>query len=155
MVPRVTATLLIVLVGLMAFVPQALCPCAVRARATAAPSTGPAQSGPAAHACCERCVARLQALAALAAGGSAPTDAPVRVPAPCPCCAINGQGKTLLTLDAAVRTAPLAPAGFVVPLPVPLLLAPSVACTAAGEAAVPDDPLGEVAERLTSVVLLI
>lgn len=148
---RLTAYLLIALVSLMAFVPQALCPCAVRARAQA-----PAVGAPAVHAsskqvraCCVRCLAALKP--AQAPGERAP-QSPVE---PCPCCAINGQGKTLLTLGGAVRAEPPMLAGFLTALPAPALAALGVPVCTASRAVVPDDRPVPLLQRLASVVLLI
>lgn len=143
---RLTAYLLIALVSLMAFVPQALCPCAVRARAQA--PAAQASSKPV-RACCARCLAGLKP--AQPHGERAP-QGPV---APCPCCAINGQGKTLLTLDGAVRAEPPMPAGFLTALPAPALAALGVPACTASRAVVPDDRPVPLLQRLASVVLLI
>ncbi|MFM8980695.1 MAG: hypothetical protein ACKOSS_09590 [Planctomycetia bacterium] len=103
---RAASYVLLVLVALMAFVPEALCPCASRARAEArpgpvAPATAVAR-GPA----CPHCVREAGAPAPRpACAGDVP--APVRERAPaCPCCEVNGKGKLLLELGASVQPEP-------------------------------------------------
>jgi hypothetical protein len=117
---RLIATLLIALVGAMAFVPQALCPCARRARAEAAASGTPASALPA---CCERCLARAAARAGALArapdlAGRTPEPPDGDAPRSCPCCEMNGKGKNLLQPGEIVRAPELASAGFVFDLAV-------------------------------------
>ncbi|MFM8387018.1 MAG: hypothetical protein ACKOCB_09415 [Planctomycetia bacterium] len=97
---RATSYVLLVLVALMALVPQALCPCA---RSVQAQQPATRLPGPAAHAApaCPHCA---RAALALAREGS---DTGRRAPA-CPCCEINGKGKLLLEVGESVRPAPLA-----------------------------------------------
>lgn len=144
---RAVTLSLIVLVGLMAFVPQALCPCAVRARAVAA---APTQGEPLPlRPCCARHVRRPSAPVAQR---EAPPPAPL--PEPCPCCNVNGQGRLLLTMGESVRPEPLAVVATVPPPPAPAPVA-RVAEAVAAVALPPSVAPPPLHEHLASVVLLI
>lgn len=152
--PRVAASLLIALVGLMALLPQAMCPCAVRGRAEALraeqASASAAGEPVAARPCCTRCRPRVEAPA---------PRGPVRPECPdvgdsCPCCEVNGGGKYLVPLGDVVRldVASAAPdflAFAVVPAPLLAQRSPEVAPAARPSA----DP--SPFERRAGVVLLI
>jgi hypothetical protein len=93
--PRFTAGLLLALVGLMALLPQAMCPCAVAARAA---SVRTAEAPSPVRACCKRCGP------ARRAAESTPSKAPSDEDrSPCPCCALNGDGKMLVLMGETVR----------------------------------------------------
>lgn len=146
---RSASHLLILLVSVMALIPQALCPCAVRARAQAAEVPTGSAPAKAVRPCCSRCVRPTSAVAAL--HGQRPEPA---APVPCPCCAVNGQGKTLLTVGDAVRVEPLAVSGFEWTVP----SAPVLACTVALASARMAGPTARpppMPQRLLSVVLIV
>lgn len=105
---RATSYVLLVLVALMAFVPEALCPCASRARAEAAPvRQAPAAPAPRPPAC-PHC-ARTSAAPSPREACAGDVHAPGRERAPaCPCCEVNGKGKLLLELGASVQPEPQA-----------------------------------------------
>jgi hypothetical protein len=116
---RFVATFLIVLVGAMALVPHALCPCALRARAEAAraEAAGGArtQASDGLPMCCERCRARVRsaarplpafAVVVATAGNDVEREAPT-----CPCCQVSGKGKNLLQPGASVKPLELADSG--------------------------------------------
>jgi hypothetical protein len=150
-VPRVVATLLIALTGLMALLPQAMCPCSTLRRAESVKAPTASLGKPAAaveQGCCPLCRARTKA----ARTDSAPTKAP-EAPSPCPCCRINGQGKTLVLRGDVVRPEPLVAAGFAFLPTVAVLI--DVAAVTAGREAPPDVLARPPSERRAGVVLLI
>lgn len=148
-VQRLAASLLIALVGLMAFLPVAMCPCSTRfvpaSEAQAVRGQAPER------ACCPRCLARG---APTPTSSSAPAGAPQR-PEPCPCCRMNGQGKWLVAPGSTVR--PPVPAlvdAFAVVPPAPALLV-GVVGTVLARAALPDALAAPPGERRAGVVLQI
>lgn len=146
---RVASHLLIFLVSVMALIPQALCPCAVRARAQAAEVSTASAPAKAVRPCCARCV-RPTSTIALAPGQLPEPSAPV----PCPCCALNGQGKTLLLVGESVRVEPLFVSGLDWSVPSAPVLASawaSVSERLPGPTARPPP----MAQRLLSVVLIV
>lgn len=148
---RAVASLLIALVGLMALIPQALCPCAQRGRAEEAQARAAGRPVEA-KACCPLC-AQLQRRAALAkvSGVTPPREAPPV----CPCCEVNGGGKYLVQVGGVVRPQPDAPLGLFAAVPVSPeleLLPPSRLALRVGDPA-PDEVAP--AERRAGVVLLI
>lgn len=148
LVARALAPLLIVLVGVMTLIPQALCPCAQRARAEAARAAA-AGKAPTGRLCCERCRARVQAAAQTPA---APGE---EAPGTCPCCEVNGKGKLLLQLGPSVRPPEHACVGFaVVPELAATTLRPSLVRASADAV---DDAPDEAPPAITraGVVLLI
>lgn len=99
--PRFTASLLLLVVGLMAWLPQALCPCAVAGRACSL-RQGSAQAVQA-KACCPRCRPARPAApapASQALAGQAPCGQDRDT---CLCCELNGDGKMLVPMGATVR----------------------------------------------------
>lgn len=152
---RVVASLLIALVGLMALIPQALCPCAQRGRAEAAQAREagrPVQT----EACCPLCAQlelqlQRRAAVALASGLTPPREAPPV----CPCCEVNGSGKYLLQPGGVIRPEPDAPLSLLAAVP----MSPAVELHphSRAEARVGDEAPDEAppAERRAGVVLLI
>jgi hypothetical protein len=147
-VPRFVASLLIALTGLMALLPQAMCPCSTRARALASSDHSAAAPSAAEQGCCPLCRAR-----ARVATADAPSSEVPEAPTPCPCCRLNGRGKTLVPMGDVVRPEPLVAAGFA--LPTPVLVLRDVAAVAAGREALPDVRAEPPTERRAGVVLLI
>jgi len=150
---RVVASFLIALVGLMALIPQALCPCAQRGRAEAAQAREAGRPVEA-QACCPLCAQRQlpqRAAVALASGVVRPPEAPPV----CPCCEVNGGGKYLLQLGGVIRPEPAAPLSLLAALPVSPAL--DVLPRACAQACVGDHEPDEAppAERRAGVVLLI
>ena len=152
---RVAASLLIVLTALMAFLPQAMCPCSTRV--TAAGEAPAAAGRTSERACCPLCK-RSGGMAQRPARTLGTTSrAPVTPQSPgdpCPCCRMNGQGKWLVTPGAQVKP------------PAPRLLDIAIAAPAmprfellldvvAGRAIVPDALASPPLDLRAGVVLLI
>jgi hypothetical protein len=153
-VQRAAAYLLIALVGLMAFLPVAMCPCSTRFVPSAEAA---AQKGrPVDPGCCPLCrtrVARSAKEAARAAKAGAQAPAPSQ-PKPCPCCQINGQGKWLVSPGADVK-APVPTVGDAFEVPPPPAVRGSALDVVLAHDAVPHAPASPPGERRAGVVLLI
>ena len=145
---RVAALSLIALVGLMALLPQAICPCPGRARGeSAAQARG--SSAPITD-CCPLCKARR------AQTRFVDTPAPGRgAPPYCPCCVVNGAGKDLLLPGDVVQPEQPASSGLLAALATLLVgAAPVVDAGGVAHHAQPPD-IGPPAELRAGVVLLI
>ena len=153
---RVTASLLIALVALMALLPQAMCPCSLRARAQATraaqtPAATDAARGSEAP-CCRLCRARAERTKSPTAGTQPRDDS--RAPEHCPCCSLNGQGKHLVLRGDEVK--PPEPAFLeLVALLAAELGFEAVVHDVASRPVVPDVAASPPAELRAGVVLLI
>lgn len=147
-VPRFAASLLLALTGLMALLPQAMCPCSTIARSNPVKAVTATAGRANEPGCCPLCRARGRLTKQVTGEERAP-----QAPVPCPCCRMNGQGKTLVLLGAVVRPEPLLVVAFALPAPVAELV--DVAGAPAGREATPDVVAEPPNERRVGVVLLI